>query len=222
MGHQADAGVRGDGRLGGPSLSEDVYWQLRKEIVRGDLRPNQPLAEIDIAERLSVSRTPVRESMQRLAADGLVVSRRRRWLVYEHTKAEIEEIYEVRLALEGYAARLASQRSTPAQVKELARIRDSASASGPLSMRVEHNETFHNRLVTIAGNSRLASMLVHNRNFAFNRQVASLYTPDDLIVSANQHARLVDAVRARDGDAAEQAARDHIQSALEIIIARLP
>ena len=64
--------------------------------------------------------------MQRLAADGLVVSRRRRWLVYEHTKAEIEEIYEVRLALEGYAARLASQRSTPAQVRELARIRDSA------------------------------------------------------------------------------------------------
>ena len=49
MGHQADAGVRGDDRLGGPSLSEDVYWQLRKEIVRGDLRPNQPLAEIDIA-----------------------------------------------------------------------------------------------------------------------------------------------------------------------------
>ena len=90
MGHQADAGVRGDDRLGGPSLSEDVYWQLRKEIVRGDLRPNQPLAEIDIAERLRVSRTPVRESMQRLAADGLVVSRRRRWLVYEHTKAEIE------------------------------------------------------------------------------------------------------------------------------------
>lgn len=49
MGHQADASVRGDGRLGGPSLSEDVYWQLREEIVRGDLRPNQPLAEIDIA-----------------------------------------------------------------------------------------------------------------------------------------------------------------------------
>ena len=222
MGHQADAGVRGDGRLGGPSLSEDVYWQLRKEIVRGDLRPNQPLAEIEIAERLNVSRTPVRESMQRLAADGLVISRRRRWLVYEHSKKEIEEIYEVRLALEGYAARLARPaQHAAAQVKELARIRDSASASGPLAIRVEHNETFHNRLVTIAGNGRLASMLVHNRNFAFNRQVASLYTPDDLIVSADQHARLVDAVRARDGDAAERAARDHIQSALEIIIARL-
>ena len=115
-----------------------------------------------------------------------------------------------------------SQRSTPAQVKDLARVRDLASASGPLAVRAEHNETFHNRLVTMAGNSRLASMLVRSRNFAFNRQVASLYTPDDLIVSADQHARLVDAVRAHDGDGAERAARDHIQSALDIIIARLP
>jgi DNA-binding GntR family transcriptional regulator len=213
--------VHGDTRAGA-SLSEDVYSQLRREIVRGELRPNQPLAEIDIAERLNVSRTPVRESMQRLAADGLVISRRRRWLVYEHSKQEIEEIYEVRLALEGYAARLASQRISDEQADELARLSKSAAADSQLAARIEHNEAFHNRLVTIAGNERLASMLAHNRNFGFNRQVASLYTPDELAVSATQHARLVEAVLARDGDAAERAAREHIQSALEIIIARLP
>jgi DNA-binding GntR family transcriptional regulator len=220
--YEAEVSVHGDANTGS-SLSEDVYWQLRREIVRGDLRPNQPLAEIEIAERLNVSRTPVRESMQRLAADGLVISRRRRWLVYEHSKQEIEQIYEVRLALEGYAARLASQRITDAQVEELARLRESAAAAdGQLAERVEHNEIFHNQLITIAGNERLASMLAHNRNFAFNRQVASLYTPDDLAVSRAQHTRLVEAVLARDGDAAERTAREHIQSALEIIIARLP
>jgi DNA-binding GntR family transcriptional regulator len=221
VGYEAEVSVHGDANAGS-SLSEDVYWQLRREIVRGELRPNQPLAEIEIAERLNVSRTPVRESMQRLAADGLVISRRRRWLVYEHSKQEIEEIYEVRLALEGYAARLASQRITDAQVEQLARLRESAAAGGQLTERVEHNEIFHNQLITIAGNERLASMLAHNRNFAFNRQVASLYTPDDLAVSRAQHTRLVDAVLARDGDAAERTAREHIQSALEIIIARLP
>jgi DNA-binding GntR family transcriptional regulator len=89
-------------------------------------------------------------------------------------------------------------------------------------VRVEHNENFHNQLVAIAGNDRLASMLAHNRNFAFNRQVASLYTPADLAVSWAQHTRLAEAVLARDGDAAERAAREHIQSALDIIIARLP
>lgn len=221
MGYEAEVSVQPDAKASS-SLSEDVYWQLRREIVRGELRPNQPLAEIDIAERLNVSRTPVRESMQRLAADGLVISRRRRWQVYEHSKREIEEIYEVRLALEGYAARLASQRISDAQIEELARLRDPGAAGGQLTARVEHNEIFHNRLVTIAGNARLASMLAHNRNFAFNRQVASLYTPDDLAVSAAQHARLVEAVLARDGDAAERTAREHIQSALEIIVARLP
>ena len=221
MGYEAEVSVRGDASAGS-SLSEDVYWQLRREIVRGELRPNQPLAEIEIAERLNVSRTPVRESMQRLAADGLVISRRRRWLVYEHSKQEIEEIYEVRLALEGYAARLASQRISDAQAEELARLRGSAAADSRLTERVEHNEIFHNQLITIAGNERLASTLARNRSFAFNRQVASLYTPDDLAVSRDQHTRLVEAVLARDGDAAEQTARGHIQSALEIIIARLP
>jgi DNA-binding GntR family transcriptional regulator len=220
--YEAEVSVQPDAKASS-SLSEDVYWQLRREIVRGELRPNQPLAEIDIAERLNVSRTPVRESMQRLAADGLVISRRRRWLVYEHSKQEIEEICEVRLALEGYAARLASQRIGDAQMEELARLRESAAAADSrLSARVEHNEFIHNQLVAMAGNQRLANMLAHNRNFAFNRQVASLYTPDDLAVSRAQHTRLIDAVLARDGDAAEQTAREHIQSALEIIIARLP
>lgn len=221
MGYEAEVIVDGDATAGA-SLSADVYWQLRREIVRGELRPNQPLAEVDIAERLNVSRTPVRESMQRLAADGLVISRRRRWLVYEHSKQEIEEIYEVRLALEGYAARLASQRISDAQIEELARLREPVAADGRLATRIEHNENFHNQLVTIAGNKRLASTLAHNRSFAFNRQVASLYTPDDLAVSGTQHTRLVEAVLARDGDAAERTAREHIQSALEIIIARLP
>lgn len=88
--------------------------------------------------------------------------------------------------LEGYAARLASQRITDAQVEELARLRGSAAADSQPTERVESNEIFHNQLIAIAGNERLASML------------------------------------ARDGDAAERIAREHIQSALEIIIARLP
>jgi DNA-binding GntR family transcriptional regulator len=221
MAQDPGAGIR-DGERSGSSLSADVYRHLRQEIVRGELRPNQPLAEADIAERLNVSRTPVRESMQRLAADGLVVSRRRRWMVYEHTKREIQEIYEVRLALEGYAARLASERITDDQIDELTKARDATAVGGPLSDRVEQNEIFHNRVVAIAGNERLASMLANNRNYGFNRQAASLYSPDDLIVSADQHVRLVDAVIARDGDTAERIAREHIQSALEIIIARLP
>jgi DNA-binding GntR family transcriptional regulator len=203
------------------SRADDVYWQLRQEIVRGELRPNQALAENDIAERLSVSRTPVRESMQRLAADGLVTSRRRRWLVYEHSKREIQEIYEVRAALEGYAARLASERITDEQAARLTEVRDLNPPAGTLVERIAHNEMLHNRIVTIADNERLADLLARNRNYGFNRQVASLYSPDDLVVSAEQHTALIAAVGARQADAAEEIARAHINAALRIIIARL-
>ena len=84
---------------GSDSLSEATYRRLRFDIVRGRLRPNERLIEAELADRLAVSRTPVRESLQRLAADGLVVSRRRGWVVYEHTPDEIREIYEIRSAL---------------------------------------------------------------------------------------------------------------------------
>ncbi len=81
-----------------------MYQRLRSAIVRGDLRPNERLVEADLAVWLEVSRTPVRECLQRLAAQRLVANRRRGWVVLEHSIEDIREIYGVRAALEGYAA----------------------------------------------------------------------------------------------------------------------
>src|SRR6266516_463803 len=78
------------------SLSDGVYQRLRSAIVRGDLRPNERLVEADLAGWLEVSRTPVRECLQRLAAERLVANRRRGWIVQEHSTQEIREIYDVR------------------------------------------------------------------------------------------------------------------------------
>src|SRR5690242_1294185 len=74
-------------------LADGVYQRLRSAIVRGDLRPNERLVEADLAVWLEVSRTPVRECLQRLAAERLVVNRRRGWIVQEHTVEDIREIY---------------------------------------------------------------------------------------------------------------------------------
>lgn len=206
---------------GGTLLVNEVYSKLKQEIVRGALRPNQALTEVEIAERLNVSRTPVRESMQRLAADGLVVSRRRRWVVYEHTKREIQEIYEVRAALEGYAARLASQRITDERIEEFAAAWGSDWDASDTISRVQSNEEFHQRIVDVAGNHRLSVSLERNRNYYFNHQVASFYTEGEKALSAQQHSAILNAVCARDGDSAERLAREHVESALRIIIARL-
>ncbi|EXU63589.1 GntR family transcriptional regulator [Streptomyces sp. PRh5] len=93
-----------------------MYWTLRREITAGVLRPNAALVEGEIATRLGVSRTPVRESMQRLEADGLIVSHRRRWIVHEHAQDEIVQLYGVRCALESHAARLACRHATAEQL----------------------------------------------------------------------------------------------------------
>src|SRR5438128_2769055 len=121
--------------------SDDIYEALRRAIVTGEIRPNQPLIELDLAAQLGVSRTPVRESLQRLATAGLVVPRKRGWAVREFTTDEIRQNAEVRLALEGYAAGLAATRASAAQIAELKAIHEQRLAlrSSDEEMRVRTN-----------------------------------------------------------------------------------
>jgi len=201
--------------------AEAVYRQLRWDIVHGVLRPNETLVETELAERLSVSRTPIRECLQRLAADGLIVLRRRRWQVYEHTPDQIREIYETRACLEGFAARLACERGTDEQLAAIAAARDAATAPTSPGDRVGVNDTFHDLVNAAAGNERLRDLIDRNRLYHFNHRVAALYTPDDLAESSRQHAAIIDAVLARDADTAEQLVRTHVLDALTQIQKKL-
>lgn len=202
-------------------LADGVYDALRRDILHGVLRPNEALVEADVAERLHVSRTPVRESMQRLASDGMIVSRRRRWYVYEHTRDEIEQIYEARAALEGFAARLAAERA-PDEL--LARIRDThAEQDGQTPTghaQVEANDRFHDVVIGACGNQRIKALIEGNRQYYFNFRIAESYTPAEITAWHGEHRRIVDAICVRDGDRAERAARDHVIGALELILAK--
>jgi DNA-binding GntR family transcriptional regulator len=201
------------------NLTEVVYEQLRSEIVRGELRPNERLVEAEIAERLLVSRTPVREGLQRLAADGLVISRRRGWVVYEHTIDQIRDIYETRMALEGFATRLATERATPQQLQAIAGILlDSAGIlHAPREHLVGVNDRFHDAIVEASGNHQLVAFIKRNRLYYFNYRVAAMYSDDEAAASRDQHERLADALVGRDGDLAERIAREHIATALRVI-----
>lgn len=204
-------------------IADDVYRRLRRDIIRGVLRPNEPLVETELAERLNVSRTPVRESLHRLAADGLIVSERRRWHVYEHTHEEIRQIYEVRAALEGYAARLACLRGDDAAIKAIAGARTSPADELAQSAQghVERNERFHDLIIDAAGNERLAAQIRGNRLYFFNYRIAAAYAPEDVLEYARQHGELIDAVTARDADHAERLTHEHIEHALNLILTRL-
>lgn len=199
------------------NLSTEVYESIRRSIVEGEIRPNERLIEAELAERLDVSRTPVRESMQRLAADGLVLSRRRGWVVREHSPEEIRDIYEVRAALEGYAARLAAERATDEEIAEIVRIHETYIAELESTSRdhlLEHNDEFHNAVIAASRNGRLAEQIVRNTAFYFVHRIAGFWSDDEVRVSIAGHQELVDALVARDPEAAQDAARRGVLAGL--------
>lgn len=204
------------------NLADEVYRQIREDILGGRLRPRDHLVEVDLAERLRVSRTPVRESLHRLAADGLIVSHRRRWVVYEHTLEEIVDIYEVRTALEGYAARLACERASEEQVAAL----NEFFAARPrrysrLVVLVDFNTRFHEMITKAAGNPYFQRLADANRFYTIDPR-ATAYDDRAVAESDAQHALIVKAVVDRDPDAAERVAREHVQFALKFTLERRP
>lgn len=199
-------------------LADSVYDRVRRDILSGQLRPNQALVEADIAERLGISRMPVREGLVRLANEGLVKSQRRRWIVHEHTKDEVRYIYEVRAALEAEASMLAAVRAT---VSERRLILDHGrpecfTKAQSQSARIDANEVFHQHIILAARNPRLVEML--NRNVTYFNFRFSLYSSsEELEESGSQHLSISQAIWNGDPEAARMAAHDHVMHALQII-----
>jgi DNA-binding GntR family transcriptional regulator len=207
----------------GPSRLQTVEQRLRTAIVQGRFGPNERLIETELAAWLAVSRTPVREALQRLAADRLVVSRRRGWVVYAHTPDEVREIYEARVALEGYAARLAAERASAEQLAGIMAAQQEAlrSLAGSREALVEANDRFHAAVTLAAGNRQLADLLERNRLYHFNYRLAATYTDAEVAEGEEQHAQLTQAIRARDTSRAEAIMRAHIERALVMIVRRM-
>lgn len=200
--------------------AEDTYRLLRERILYGELMPNAVLVEADVAEELGISRTPIREAFQRLAADRLIVSRRRRWYVRQYDWTDIEEIYEVRSSHEGLAARLAAGRLTEEARARLTAYREQVHQDRLLTDAadwVAANDRFHSAILGLAANSRLSDIVDRTKVYYFNRRLAPLYTDADRDRSSQEHLQIVAAVAAGDADRAEALARQHVMGALDIL-----
>lgn len=203
-----------------PRLADRVYDEVRTSIISGGLRPNQRLVETEIAEQLELSRTPVREGLQRLAVDGLVRGERYGWVVHEHTLDEIHDIYETRAALEGYASRLAAERLTEDEIRHIDGIQGVIGDDwGRFSSDeiADINADFHRTILEGCRNERLLALIAKNREFYFNHRVASSYTAEDVAASMVGHQRIIEALTARDGARAEALVREHIHEGFEVI-----
>ena len=203
--------------IGIPRQSTYVYEALRLAIVSGELRPNEPLIEDAIAGKYGTSRTPLREAIQRLAADGLLVPRRRGWAVREFTPEEIRQNYEVRSSLEGLASRVAAERGTQAQHALIARIQEERAtmSSATPAQRLATNRAFHDAILAAAQNERLRHMIFLAGNFYLTRRVAMMTDDSYFLRAQAEHATIVTAIERRDGDAADKAMQTHIMNAYE-------
>lgn len=192
--------------------SARIVRRLRDEIVDGVRRPGDRLVERDLADDLGVSRVPVRDALRTLVAEGLVTARPRSWAVVRtFTDADVDDLHELRAALEALAFRLAARRRTPAGLARLRAVLEeerSAARSGDVVRARRAAAEFHEVVTALAGNAVLEEVEGTLRS----RMRWLLVQHDDVTAVADQHAALYDAVA--DGDVArvERLVAEHLSA----------
>lgn len=197
---------------------EVVYRTLREAIVQGIMPEGERVQDRSLAAVLGMSRTPVREALQRLEAEGYLKSVPRLGLVVtEITPQDIEDIYVIRIALEGVAARLAAQRASPGDIEVLSQLHGQIAAAthrGDVQSLSVLNRQFHDTLYRTARNDRLADLLNRMQYTVARFQRSTLSRPERAAEALEEHAILLKAIQDRDTAAAEAVARAHKERAM--------
>lgn len=203
-------------------LWEAVYLALRGAIVRRDLAPGERLAEQQLAEELGASRTPVREALRRLALEGFVVLVPRRGAyVAGLSFKDMNDVFELRMALEGLAAALAAERITQEELAALERgVAELAEAiEGGVSERLAQIDAdFHNLIYMASRNRRLMQIVANLSDQIQSFRIRSLAVPGRLKATLSEHRRLAAAIARRDAPAARRLAEEHIRCAEAILL----
>ncbi|MBO2456030.1 GntR family transcriptional regulator [Actinomadura violacea] len=198
--------------------TDAAYDAVRRMILSGEAAAGARLGEAELAETLGLSRTPVREALQRLGADGLVeVLPHRGARVVRWTRRDLEEIFELRSLLEPYAAARAA-RTAPgdhvlADLLGRCDAMEAAVAEGDFTRVAQLNSLFHAALIEASGNRRLPAMLTSVMHAPLIVGTFRRYDAGEMARSMNHHRELVAALAARDPDWAESVMRAHIRAA---------
>lgn len=195
---------------------KDAYSLILSAIDNGSYRPGDRLVESELAERFGVSRTPVREALQRLETQSMLKRDGRSLIVATLDHNQLAELYTVRAELGARAARLAARHATPEEVRVLAgMVEDDRAILGDPQALARANRRFHHQIHLASHNRYLVQQLdlVH-RSMALMART-SLAAQGRDVVTLDEHQAIVDAIAAHDGAAAEQALRHHISMAFE-------
>lgn len=191
-----------------------VYRCLLEEIRDAVLLPGARLREVELAERLGHSRTPVREAIRMLEADGLVGHLPRQGATVRVLDyPEVMELYEMRSVLEGTAARLAARAANDAELQQLAELNTEFAAARDNQQAARLNRQFHAMLLEAARNRFLLRSMRGLQKAMLILGPTTLLEADRAAVAVQEHQAVLEAVLARDAVAAEAAMRAHMESA---------
>lgn len=206
-------------------LRDVVFKTLRQAILTGELKPGERLMEIHLANRLGVSRTPIREAIRMLELEGLVTMIPRKGAeVSRISKQDITDVLEVRASLDALAVRLCCERITPDEIlglEEAASLFSEAINSGDLTAVAQADVDFHDIIVASSKNKRLKQMVDNLAERVYRYRLEYIKDKSSHNNLINEHREILDFIKAGDAKGAEEAIIKHVKNQENAIIGQL-
>jgi len=201
-------------------VREWAYNNLKSDVLAGRFTPGERLTEEHLANGLGVSRTPVREALHKLASEGLIQPLESRgFCVAQDSREDIEDLFDIRAALEGYAIRIVCEYITEPDVKKLNGFIEKAEDAlrrKKLDEIFEYNTQFHDTLHAVVPNkSRLHSLIADTRKYVLRYRKDSLHYLEGAKKTIDGHRKILLAISLKDPDLCERVMREHVKEAKE-------
>lgn len=203
-------------------LREIVYEELKMQILTGKITPGMRMMEVELAESMGVSRTPIREAIKQLEKEGLVtIEPRKGAYASQISVKDMVDILEVRQDMEGLAAHMAAYRMTPKQMKELESISvgyNKAVEDGNMMDMIKYDTEFHNLIVESCNNNILTMMINQLQELLLRFRYVYYDNIKRVEKMPSEHTMIMEAIKDGRSDAARAAAEMHIERIKEMVM----
>lgn len=204
---------------------EAAFEKIKEAIIKGHFKPGEKLVEQTLAQEMGVSRTPVREAIRRLEAEGFVVSIPRKGVVVSRAdKEEIVQLYSIRAELEGLAARWAIENADEDDIQKLdeaiSRMEETA-ASGDLDGVVQSNALFHDAIAQASKSRILCTLLKTLQDNIQRFRFQSLHLPGRPEAALAEHKEIIAAIKEKKAEEADRLLKEHLQNACAAALAHM-
>ena len=202
-------------------LRDVVFNTLREAILKGDLKPGERLMELQVASKLGVSRTPIREAIRMLEQEGLAVTTPRKGAeVAKMTLKDMEDVLEIRDALDELAVRIACQKISDEQLKQLEDMKElfeKSTQTGNVKKIAEADVTFHDVIYEATGNPKLVTLLNNLREQVYRYRVEYIKDPKNYPTLIAEHEAILESLKNRDVKNAVEAMHVHVANQAEAV-----